>query len=237
MVLSIRDSKGLEFPDVIIVDFFRLLPVEQQKPWRLLLQGKVNEATQQPGFPEVETQLKQLYTAITRCSKRLYMVETDLSDAGQAFVRFLCGEKELAIKQDVMDVQETIKTMDEWASTGVQYASNADAAESDERMEFWLEKAMYCFQQSKSKELECKAQLHLDSIQLRKDYATRTREDIVDEVKFEWEVAQHLKKLATEGLLMEASHFFNIAMFLLNDFCRNALEERLLNLLPELEEY
>ena len=36
-VLSIRDSKGLEFSDVILVDFFKGLDDKHQKPWREML--------------------------------------------------------------------------------------------------------------------------------------------------------------------------------------------------------
>jgi superfamily I DNA/RNA helicase len=59
VVLSIRDSKGLEFSDVIIVDFFKDLAPEHQKPWKLLIQGKVEDELK-GGFPELETHLKQV---------------------------------------------------------------------------------------------------------------------------------------------------------------------------------
>lgn len=154
VVLSIRDSKGLEFPDIVLVDFFNNLPEEYQKPWRLLLQGK-DEAFLQPGFPEIETHLKQLYTAITRCSRRFFFVETGFSDAGQAFARWLASEKKLVVKQDIIDVKEDRrKTADEWNSTGLQYAMNADSFIDDvTRAQFWLEKAVNCFKQGKDKEL------------------------------------------------------------------------------------
>lgn len=74
-VLSIRDSKGLEFDHVIIVDFFTGLQLKHQKGWKEMING--NETK----FPEIELQLKQLYTAITRCCKRLLIAETGTSDA------------------------------------------------------------------------------------------------------------------------------------------------------------
>jgi hypothetical protein len=237
VVLSIRDAKGLEFPDVILVDFFKLLPPEQQKPWRLLLQGKTLEASRYAGFPEVETQLKQLYTAVTRCSRRLFFVETATSDAGQAFVRFLCAEKKLAVKQEVEDVQESVKAVDEWATTGVQYATNAEASETDEISLYWLEKALYCFQQGKVKDLERKCQVHLESIRLRMEYAKETWSNVEDDDDLERSAAQHLTKLATEGLLREASEFFKVILPPLSNFSRQALASRLLPLLPEPDEY
>lgn len=59
VVISIRESKGLEFSDVMIVDFFRTLPPEHQKPWKMLIHGKVENELQK-GFPELETHLKQV---------------------------------------------------------------------------------------------------------------------------------------------------------------------------------
>lgn len=237
VVLSIRDAKGLEFPDVILVDFFKRLPPEQQKPWRLLLQGKTLEASRYAGFPEVETQLKQLYTAITRCSRRLFFVETSTSDAGQAFVRFLCAEKKLAIKQEVEDVQQSVKAVDEWATTGVQYATNAEASETDEISLYWLEKALFCFQQGKVKDLERKCEVHIESIRFRMEYAKGTRSKMEDGDDVERSAAQHLTKLATEGLLREASEYFKVVLSLLPDYGRKALISRLLPLLPEPDEY
>jgi superfamily I DNA/RNA helicase len=56
LVLSIRDSKGLEFEDVFLVDFFKSLRGEKiQKAWKLLLLEK-----EDPDVPELETQLKQV---------------------------------------------------------------------------------------------------------------------------------------------------------------------------------
>jgi superfamily I DNA/RNA helicase len=52
LILGIRDSKGLEFKDVVLVDFFKGLAEEHQRPWRNLLQGR-NEADLKPGFPRL----------------------------------------------------------------------------------------------------------------------------------------------------------------------------------------
>jgi len=118
LVLSIRDSKGCEFNDVMIVNFFNGLPKEHQKAWKLLIKGNKEEAQNQPGFPEIETHLKQLYTAITRCQSRLFFVEIgNLSDSGEAFVR-VSKNKELLVQQTVEETENIVKTPDEWASTG-----------------------------------------------------------------------------------------------------------------------
>lgn len=48
-VLSIRDSKGLQFSHVLIIDFFKDLP--HQRTWRKVLQGK-EEAREEQGSPK-----------------------------------------------------------------------------------------------------------------------------------------------------------------------------------------
>jgi len=129
VVLSIRDSKGLEFAEVCIVDFFRNLPREHQRAWKLLMKGS-DDAHKQPGFSEIETHLKQLYTAITRCSKRLFFVEQSESEAGTEFVRELTRRRDepLLVQQSVADAEGIIKTRDEWNALGVDRATLAESA-------------------------------------------------------------------------------------------------------------
>lgn len=40
-------------------------------------------------YPEVEGQLKLLYTGVTRCIDRLFFAETSSSMSGDAFLRFM----------------------------------------------------------------------------------------------------------------------------------------------------
>ena len=72
---GIRAAKGLEFKSVIMLNFFADLPSNIQKAWRDLLLGRVNEDFQY-AFPEVEGQLKLLYTGVTRCIQQLFFAET-----------------------------------------------------------------------------------------------------------------------------------------------------------------
>lgn len=88
VVLGIREAKGMEFKDVAIVDFFSALDSEHQRPWKQLLQTQAQRSSQR-GFPELEGHLKLLYTAVTRCCRRLFLVETTRSPAGDAFCRML----------------------------------------------------------------------------------------------------------------------------------------------------
>jgi hypothetical protein len=73
MVLGIRESKGLEFPNSLVVDFFSLLASDHQKAWRHLLTIREDAQTEYFGvrlLPEIVNQLRLLYTVVTRCSKR-----------------------------------------------------------------------------------------------------------------------------------------------------------------------
>jgi superfamily I DNA/RNA helicase len=77
-VFGIREAKGLEFSDVAVVDFFSSLANPDQKAWRqLLLDDTLADGPQ--SFPQVETQLKLLYTAMTRSCNRLIFIETQYS--------------------------------------------------------------------------------------------------------------------------------------------------------------
>lgn len=78
LVLGIREAKGLEFPDVAFVDFFCTIPLSDQRAWKNTL-GDSKVMTEEYAFPQLETQLKVLYTAVTRCCSRLLFIETKLS--------------------------------------------------------------------------------------------------------------------------------------------------------------
>ena len=203
LVLSIRDSKGLEWPNVILVDFFCSLEQEHQVPWRKLFQDKEKDSIP----PEIEMQLKQLYTAITRCSRRLFIAETRPSDAGNALVRWLRSQQ-LAGRQDVENVEKMILTSDEWCTTGITYASEAENESDLERVRFWLEKASNCFEQAEDEVLINKAKVHLESVTLREELeamraaASATTATLSGPPQGARMV---LLKLIREGLLDEAS--------------------------------
>lgn len=85
----------------------------------------------------VETRLKLLYTAVTRCIEQLFFVETSASHSGNAAVRWLTttstmkaevgplkgseqkwSEDVLATRNDVQNVDAMSMTCDEWVSSG-----------------------------------------------------------------------------------------------------------------------
>jgi hypothetical protein len=231
-VLSIRDSKGLEFADVILVDFFLNLPDAHQRPWRVLMQGK-NDADYNLKYPEIETQLKQLYTAITRCSCNFYFAETGISDSGQAFARLLVKEKELVCRRDHVDVEQIIKTPDQWASLGLNYAINAE--DSPDRVMFWLPKAVYCFQRAGNgyEELVQKANVHKESAEFREEYRSFSKADLDEDLEsFEKTSATHLLELVKENLLVEASILCEFVLPFLADYERESLKKRFVSMLP-----
>jgi superfamily I DNA/RNA helicase len=121
-VLTIRDCKGLEFDMVLLVDFFKELSLENQKSWKKLLleddKSGIKEIT-----PELEGHLKQLYTAITRCMKRMMFAETGRSVAFDAFIKWAkirrTEELRLVDEQKVAKVDQIVLTRDEWNKKGM----------------------------------------------------------------------------------------------------------------------
>jgi hypothetical protein len=236
VVLTIRDSKGLEFSDVIICDFFRTLADEHQKPWRNLLREGADLAPYQDTYPEIETHLKQLYTAITRCRMRLFFAETGQSEAGTAFGKFV-NRKKLCSKQKVVNVEKMVKTQDQWKATGMDYAKYAESADDFGRSKYWLEKAVACFENAEDPHLQEMAQTHLESLRLReKIYFNAEEVSGEDEVELQARVAAWLEKFVFHGPLVEASQLCTAVLPYLGDFTRRKLEERVLPLLPAVDE-
>ncbi|KAJ1415201.1 P-loop containing nucleoside triphosphate hydrolase protein [Ochromonadaceae sp. CCMP2298] len=126
LALGIRASKGMEFPDVLLLNFFCDMPENQQRAWKLrLIDGHMHDTQ-----PQMETQLKLLYTAITRSCARLIFAETRSSAAGDAFFRWLEREKlaEKMIQRDGAGQAEgqggegIYRSNDELRALGIQLA-------------------------------------------------------------------------------------------------------------------
>ena len=173
MVLSIAEAKGLEFPDVAVVDFFSSLDRCDQLRWKEML--GIDEAAHESGtdvslryqYPELETQLKLLYTAITRAERSLYVIETKRSVAGSAFFA-LAEARGLAQAQEVLSSSECLLTHDEWVSRGLDFASSAkESGEVDEEVT-WLRRAAVCFDNAGNADMRRRARAHMHSAALRK---------------------------------------------------------------------
>lgn len=251
-VLSIKDSKGLEFTDVILVDFFKGLESNLQKPWREML--RVHDGRSEKGitdalkeyqdqFPEIETHLKHLYTAVTRCKTRFFIAETGPSLAGDQFAKWLMlRDQKLISRQYVDNVEKIVKTADQWAAQGLEYAKRGEPEADFEEAIKDLTRAKTAFEYAEDPDLLQKVCVHLDSLQLRKkiyfrkNTASLAELEVGDNRSFE-EIAMTLMlKLVEENLLKECSRLFSAVEPLLDDLPREKLRERLLPLLPDADD-
>jgi hypothetical protein len=240
LVFGIRDSKGLEFPHVILVDFFSKLAEEHQKPWRELLTIRELQTDAssrvKTAVPEVETQLKLLYTAITRCSKRLFFAETSTGIASNAFIKWATfqknGQPSLCVKQVVDDVERMVKTADEWRSSGVGFGMEADNVEDPEQASKWLTRAIYDLQRGGDAELQRKAERHLASVDFRIDLASYFQGVSFDRDAVEQKGAEILSSLIEENLYPEARKMCDMLLPLLEDYSKERLVREVVAQLP-----
>jgi hypothetical protein len=242
LVFGIRDSKGLEFPHVIIVDFFSKLAPEHQKPWRELLTIRELQADAstnsrvKTAVPEVETQLKLLYTAITRCSKRLFFAETSTGIASNAFTKWATfqkhGQPSLCVKQVVDDVERMVKTADEWRSSGVGFGMEADNVEDPEQALKWLTRAIYDLERGGDAELQRKAERHAASVEFRMNLATYYQGVSLDRDTVEQKGAEILSLLIEDNLYPEARKMCDMLLPLLEDYSRERVAREVVAQLP-----
>lgn len=152
-LISIRNSKGIEYDDVIIVNFFCTITSSEQQWWSRhfarLIGGRDLLPDQE--YPQIESQLKLLYTAITRCCNRLVFVETSDSIAGSNFFRWL-KHKDLAVEYTADMVREQYAeakfyTHDEWKALGIKRAAEAYGAEGAGSMSL-LRTSIECFERA-----------------------------------------------------------------------------------------
>ena len=176
-VLGIRAAKGLEFPDVVLLDFFCHVSSEsEQRAWKMLLKDGSAVAPSQEHygqcFPQLEGQLKLLYTGITRCCHRLVFVERRLSPAGSEFTRLLEGRKaaervtqaSLRASEDGSDglANVVLMTGDEWRVRGIDFALSVSAEDEGSGLEAeaMLRRAVQCFDRAGDFTLKDKAAAH-----------------------------------------------------------------------------
>ena len=172
--LGIREAKGLEFRDVIILDFFgRIGNKLHNKAWKNLLLGdtskKMNFSSAYLDIPiSMELELKLLYTAITRSCDRLFFIETKDSQAYDAWCRCL-KQDDLAhqIKSDVLG-ENGVMTIDDWMIEGIEIASQVSDSASDEARDM-LERAISNFQKANHKDYEQKCVANLKAVELLAD--------------------------------------------------------------------
>ena len=193
-VLGIRAAKGLEFPDVVLLDFFCHVSSEsEQRAWKMLLKDGSPVAPQQEHygryFPQLEGQLKLLYTGITRCCHRLVFVERQLSPAGSEFTRLLEGRKaaervtkaSLRASEDGSDglAPVVLMTGDEWRVRGIDFALSVSEEGSGPEAESMLRKAVQCFDRAGDFALKDKAAAHRDLVLVRARWLQLSDDDMV----------------------------------------------------------
>lgn len=156
------------FLPVILVNFFSDLPGKHQAGWKDMINEKdVN-------IPELELQLKQLYTAITRCCKRFLVAETRQTVSLDTFSKWATHRRSrersewLLEQSNIETVTETVMTRDEWMNRGLAFAVRAEEEEDLDEQVKWLQRSQAPFVAAGSEAMKNRVQAHLDSIDLRK---------------------------------------------------------------------
>lgn len=243
LVYGIREAKGLEFKSVIILDFFNEIPSSLQKAWRNLLLNREGSDFEQK-YPLIETHLKLIYTATTRCIEQLFFAETSPSTAGDAAVRWLTTSQtavsgdttttmkdSIATHNNVSDLESMIMTNDEFCIAGIDNAELATSSdiELDEASSF-LKRAIYCFEKAQSSELIAKANAHLLSIQFRSKHAIDVKSYSADKLEIlEREVAQLVQSLLEENLWSECMNLLDIITPHLDTYTQDKLEDKIIS--------
>ena len=234
LVYGIRESKGLEFKSVMILDFFSELPSSLHKPWRNLLLDREGQDFETK-YPLVGTHLKLLYTGITRCIERLFFVETKSSIAGDTLVRWL-KQNALATKNNINDIESMAMTSDEFLSEGFNNAEQAESAEELDLAYIALDRAVWCFEQADNIELAAKARIHSSSIEFRLDLQPPYDEKKAnDRALIEMRSAQLMESLTKEGFLLEVLNIFSSVTPFLSEYTKEELEKRFIRKVRLLE--
>jgi superfamily I DNA/RNA helicase len=155
-VLGIRAAKGLEFVDVVVLDFFSSIPSKDYQAWKSLFTSENVVAS--TTHPHIELQLKLLYTAVTRSCNRLLFVETEKTQLSSVMFRWMVGAG-LAEMYNAADESTVLMTSDEWRVQGIEFALSAEG----ENTVMFLEKALKCFTLANDETLltRCAAELQL----------------------------------------------------------------------------
>ncbi|KAI5983593.1 hypothetical protein EDD15DRAFT_2487286 [Pisolithus albus] len=131
LIMTLYESKGLEFNDVLLYNFFEDSSVDLSR-WRVVLNatnevvgGYHRSQLQAPAFERDESryaaicsELKLLYVGITRARKRLWIV--DKSDKAEPMKLFWSSRSQIQNCAPGTDVSHLAvsSTVDEWAESG-----------------------------------------------------------------------------------------------------------------------
>ena len=243
---GIREAKGLEFETVLIVDFFSTQGGHLHKPWRDLFLDRDTHGMMQT-HPELERQLKLLYTAVTRSISKLYFAESGSNVSVEAFRRWII-ESQLAVRQRVDNIGAFSRTQDEWHAAGVDHAATAEGSGDPLHAVACLDRAIYCFDQIGDCDLRRKAKTNRESAQFRasllrtfgsQQQVTQQNNDPSDPTEMtcmQRQASQVLSTLIQEQLLVEARKVCDLILpQLCGDdgyYTRQALQKLLVSKLP-----
>ena len=129
LVMTVEESKGLEFDDVCIYDFFSDSPAS--KEWMVLYskgmqRDEVSESARAREFDDHEhlllcEELKQLYVALTRARKRCFLFDQSATKREAAFkylTRIGVAESGLEAQQLALASTAARSTPEEWVHRG-----------------------------------------------------------------------------------------------------------------------
>ena len=156
LILTIIQSKGLEFAELCILNFFADMSSEKNRAWKLMISNH-------PSGINLERDLKLLYTAVTRCCSKLLFVETRRTDAADAYFKHL-AEKQLTmnyVQPKSLLVTQRL-SISGWRVRGLELMQNED----DDPIPN-IELAIKCFRNAEDIVLESRAVNMLESIKLR----------------------------------------------------------------------
>ncbi|XP_044475796.1 uncharacterized protein LOC123203505 isoform X2 [Mangifera indica] len=160
LVLTIVESKGLEFKDVFLYNFFGSSNLKNQ--WRVIYEymkeQNLLDSTSPRSFPSFNeakhnilcAELKQLYVAITRTSQRLWIWE-DNEDVSKPMFDYWKRKFLVQLKQlddSFVHAMQVVSTPEEWKLKGLELFHECN-----------YEMATLCFERAKDfyREERCKA--------------------------------------------------------------------------------
>ena len=197
LVFSISASKGLEFKDVLVLDFFRELIINRSdssdiyKAWKSLLQHNTADTSDSAfSFPQLEIQLKLLYTGSTRACNRLIFIETNSTSLSSLVFRWM-RTQDLAEELVPLQGNQIILTPDEWRGKGIECALSAEGINT---MSF-LQRALNCFQQAADRDL-------IKKIIIQMEY-----HDLITRVKSYDEILHSKDELTCADMLIQCSKY------------------------------
>ena len=153
-LISVKESKGLEWTDCVILDFFCNIPKSDTKAWKQLLENDIKGRGEL--WPQLESQLKQLYVAITRSCNRLIFIETKPSEIATRIFKYWTVRSSLVVRYKPDTETFNLLTADESVKRGLDFVINAIDLENDDnnsnndynKILSWLSRALHYFERA-----------------------------------------------------------------------------------------